>query len=98
LETLTLARRKDIPEPAAPDSLWVLMVTSMTSTAHQGWPGDVTISDLETAALPAPSLARNAKIVTIVAGVARHTGRLSAAAQARVKESLGLYLPNIPGD
>lgn len=48
------------------DLLWVLMITS---AANPPWPGDVPITDLTTAGLPAPSVVRCAKITTI--GVAR---------------------------
>ena len=41
--------------PGAPKLLWVLMVTS---AAHRGWPGDVAISDLPAAGLPAASVVR----------------------------------------
>ena len=47
-----------------PALLWVLMVTS---AANRGWTGDVTISDLTQAGLPAPSIVRPAKIATIEA-------------------------------
>ena len=45
--------------PGAPELLWVLMVTS---AANRGWPGDVVVSDLAAAGLPAPSVVRSAKI------------------------------------
>ena len=61
--------------PGAPDLLWVLMVTS---ASNRGWPGDVTITDLEAAGLPAPSVVRSAKIATIEARDAERIGRLQA--------------------
>jgi mRNA interferase MazF len=50
--------------------LWLAMITS---AEHRGWPGDVLISDLDGAGLPAPSIVRPAKIATIEA---RDAGRL----------------------
>jgi len=50
--------------------LWLAMITS---AEHYGWPGDVFISDLGSAGLPAPSIVRPAKIATIDA---RDAGRL----------------------
>ena len=63
-----------IPDaPGAPDLLWVLMVTS---AANRGWPGDVSISDLAAAGLPAASVVRPAKIATIEARDAERIGTL----------------------
>ena len=56
--------------------LWVLMITS---AAHRRWPGDVDLSNLTQAGLPAPSIVRSAKIATIEATDAEITGRLCAA-------------------
>jgi len=50
--------------------LWLVMITS---AEHRGWPGDVVISELGGAGLPAPSIVRPAKIATIDA---RDAGRL----------------------
>ena len=50
--------------PGAPDLLWVLMVTS---AANRGWPGDIAVSDLAAAGLPAACVVRSAKIATIEA-------------------------------
>jgi mRNA interferase MazF len=50
--------------------LWLAMITS---AEHSGWLGDVAISDLDHAGLPAPSIVRPAKIATIEA---RDAGRL----------------------
>jgi len=49
--------------------LWLAMITS---AEHRGWPGDVVISELGGAGLPAPSIVRPAKIATIDA---RDAGR-----------------------
>ncbi|WP_419730698.1 hypothetical protein [Lichenicola sp.] len=46
----------------------------VTSAGNRGWPGDVGISDLAEAGLPAPSVVRAAKIATIEAGDAERIG------------------------
>jgi mRNA interferase MazF len=53
--------------------LWLVMITSAT---HRGWPGDVVISDLAVAGLPAPSIVRPAKIATVDARDADGLGKL----------------------
>jgi mRNA interferase MazF len=53
--------------------LWLAMITS---AAHRGWPGDVVISDLAGAGLPALSIVRPAKIATIDARDAERLGTL----------------------
>jgi mRNA interferase MazF len=53
--------------------LWLAMITS---AEHRGWPGDVVISDLADARLPAPSIVRPAKIATIDACDAGRLGTL----------------------
>jgi len=45
--------------------LWLVMITS---AENRGWPGDVGISVLRAAGLPAPSIVRPAKIATVDAG------------------------------
>jgi len=65
--------------------LWLAMITS---AAHHRWPGDVVISDLDSAGLPAPSIVRPAKIATIDAQDAAQLGRLPASD----REPLRLYL------
>ncbi len=79
----------------APELVWVLMVTSAT---NRGWPGDVTVSDLEAAGLPARSLVRSAKIATIEAGDAQRIGHLPAGDQALVKAALRRCLARILDD
>jgi mRNA interferase MazF len=69
----------------APELLWVLMVTS---AANRGWPGDVAVSDLATAGLPAPSVVRSAKIATIEAQDAERIGQLSLEDRALVQAAL----------
>jgi mRNA interferase MazF len=58
---------------AAHGLLWLVMITS---AAHRGWPGDVIVSDLAAAGLPAPSIVRPAKIATIDAADAERLGVL----------------------
>jgi len=71
--------------PGGPELLWVLMVTS---AGNRGWPGDVAVSDLALAGLPAPSLVRSAKIATIEARDAERIGQLSAGDRAGVMAAL----------
>ena len=75
-----------IPDaPGAPSLLWVLMVTS---AGNRGGPGDVAVSDLAGAGLPAPSVVRPAKIATIEAGDAERIGCLPHADRLQVTEVL----------
>ncbi len=71
--------------PGAPELLWVLMVTS---AAHRGWPGDVVVSDLAAAGLPAPSVVRSAKIATIEAGDAERMGQLPPEDRTQVTKAM----------
>lgn len=71
--------------PGAPDLLWVLTVTS---AANRGWPGDVAISDLAEAGLPAASVVRSAKIATIEAGDAERIGTLPLEDRTQVAEAV----------
>jgi mRNA interferase MazF len=66
-------------------SLWLAMITS---AAHQGWPGDVVVSDLFRAGLPARSIVRPAKIATIDARDAEKLGLLSTVDRAAVRHYL----------
>lgn len=61
--------------------LWVLMITS---AENRGWPGDVAVSNLRSAGLPAPSVIRTAKIATIEASDAASLGKISTATLQRV--------------
>ena len=65
--------------------LWVLMITS---AENRGWDGDVAISDLAAAGLPAPSVVRPAKIATIEARDAERIGALLPAERKKVAEYL----------
>jgi mRNA interferase MazF len=71
--------------PGAPDLLWVVMVTS---AANRGWQGDVAVSDLQQAGLPAPSVVRSAKIATIGANDAEKIGQLPGADRPLVAQAL----------
>ncbi|MTJ84083.1 MAG: type II toxin-antitoxin system PemK/MazF family toxin [Telmatospirillum sp.] len=55
--------------------LWVLMITS---AENRGWPGDVGVSNLSEAGLPAESVVRTAKIATIEIKEAERIGSLPA--------------------
>ena len=71
--------------PEAPSLLWVLMVTS---AANRGWPGDVAVSDLAAAGLPAASVVRPAKIATIQAADAERIGHLPSEDRPQVATAL----------
>ena len=71
--------------------VWLAMVTS---AENRRWEGDVDVSDLDVAGLPAPSFVRPAKIATVdAARVLERVGRLTAkdarAVEARLKQFLG---------
>lgn len=53
--------------------VWVAMITS---AENRGWSGDVAVSDLAAAGLPAASIVRPAKIATIEARDAERLGAL----------------------
>lgn len=72
--------------PGAPELLWVLMVTS---AANPGWPGDVAVSDLAVAGLPAASVVRSAKIATIEARDAERIGHLPPEDRFQVAKAAG---------
>jgi mRNA interferase MazF len=75
-----------IPDaPGAPELLWVLMVTS---AANRGWSGDVAVSDLAVAGLPAASVVRSAKIATIETQDAERIGQLPPEDRTHVIEAL----------
>jgi len=61
--------------------LWLVMITS---AENRGWPGDVAISDLDEAGLPAPSIVRPAKIATIEVRDAERLGVLPASDRGAV--------------
>jgi mRNA interferase MazF len=69
--------------------LWVVMITS---AENRGWPGDVTVDNLEQAGLPAPSVIRTAKIATIEVSDATKLGKIPAALLKQVINKLGREL------
>lgn len=69
--------------------LWVAMITS---AKNRGWPGDVTVNDLEQAGLPAPSVIRTAKIATIEVSDATRLGKISATLLKQVITKIGREL------
>ncbi len=69
--------------------LWLAMITS---AANRGWPGDVPVSDLQSAGLPIPSIIRVAKIATIEARDAERLGFVAQADRAAVAQYLNRVL------
>ena len=69
--------------------LWVLMITS---AENRGWPGDIAVSNLRSAGLPAPSVIRTAKIATIEASDAARLGKISPATLQQVLARVGAEL------
>ena len=61
--------------------LWVLMITS---AENRGWSGDVAVTGLATAGLPAPSVVRTAKVATIDARDAEPLGKLASRVRGEV--------------
>jgi len=80
-------------EEGSPALLWVLMITS---ASHRRWVGDVEISDLEMVGLPAASIVRTAKIVTIEAQKAQRMGRLSASNRPTIRDQIAALLERKP--
>jgi mRNA interferase MazF len=66
--------------------LWLVMITS---AENRGWPGDVGISDLRAAGLPAPSIVRPVKIATVDARDPQRVGTLPHAEREAVASCLG---------
>jgi mRNA interferase MazF len=63
--------------------LWVLMITS---AENRSWPGDVPISDLAKAGLPAASVIRTAKIATIETKEAERLGEIDENSRMKVAD------------
>jgi mRNA interferase MazF len=61
----------------------------ITSAENRGWPGDVAITNLAEAGLPAASVIRAAKIATIDATDATKLGKVSAAQLRKVVARIG---------
>jgi mRNA interferase MazF len=74
--------------------LWVLMITS---AANRRWNNDVVVSDLHRAGLPAPSVVRCVKIVTIEAGHAERIGDLAQLDRSRIASHLRRILRGAVG-
>ena len=72
--------------------LWLVMITS---AENRGWPGDVGISDLRVAGLPAPSIVRPAKIATVDARDAQRLGALPGADRKAVAAGLRAILSTV---
>ena len=79
---------------AAHGLVWVLMITS---AENRGWDGDVAISNLDMAGLPAPSVVRCAKIATIDMGAAEYIGHLPRADQQKAAKVLARILAPASG-
>jgi mRNA interferase MazF len=79
---------------AAHGLLWLVMITS---AENRGWPGDVGISDLRAAGLPAPSIVRPAKIATVDARDAQRLGTLPGADRKAVAAGLRAILGAVLG-
>lgn len=69
---------------ATGDSLGLLWVVMITSAENRGWNGDVPVTALATAGLPAPSVVRTSKIATIESGDATRLGKVSVAVRGKV--------------
>lgn len=76
--------------------IWLAMITS---AENRGWAGDVAVSDLAAAGLPAPSIVRPAKIATIEARDAERLGVLPpsdrGAVAAYVADRFGAVLDSV---
>jgi mRNA interferase MazF len=89
---LVIARQDQAGSPAL---LWVLMITS---AVHRRWSGDIAISDIAKAGLPAPSIVRSAKIATIEAPEAGKIGCLPIADRAAVRAQIAGLLAAVLGE
>lgn len=69
--------------------LWVMMITS---AANRGWPGDIPISDIESAGLVVPSVIRPAKMAVIERRNFERWGRLAPIDVAALRDALTALL------
>ena len=76
------------------DRIGHLVMAMITSRENRGWPLDVEITDLKTAGLPHPSVARMKLFTIDERFVVRKTGRLGPTDRAAVQRSLALLLPS----
>ena len=83
---LVIARSQN---PGAPILLWVLMITS---ASHRRWIGDIEISDLVMAGLPAASIIRSAKVATVEAQDADTIGCLPPSDRFEVRTRIAALL------
>ena len=74
---------------AAHGLLWVVMITS---AENRGWPGDVTVGNIDMAGLPIPSVIRTAKIATIEAADAEKLGKVAKSLFGQVARHLAREL------
>jgi len=75
------------------EALGVLWVAMITSAENESWPGDVSISEVGRAGLPAPSIIRPAKIACIDPGrVLRRVGKLDKATARIVAQRVRRFL------
>jgi mRNA interferase MazF len=75
------------------EALGVLWVAMITSADNEGWQGDVPISDVNRAGLPAPSVIRPTKIACIdPARVLRRAGKLDKATARVVSQRVRRFL------
>lgn len=75
------------------EALGVLWVAMITSADNESWQGDVPISDVNRAGLPAPSVIRPTKIACIdPARVLRRAGKLDKATARVVSQRVRRFL------
>ena len=67
----------------------------VTSAGNREWPGDVVVSNLTEAGLPAPSVVRTAKIATIEASDAERIGCLPRVDRLHVMGALRSSLTQV---
>lgn len=73
--------------------LWTVMITS---DQNRRWPGDVPITDVAAAGLPAPSVVRTLKIATIDSVMATRVGRVDDVLLKSVQQHLSAHLALTP--
>jgi mRNA interferase MazF len=72
------------------------VLAMITSAAHQSWPGDVPLGDLESAGLKMPSLVRLKLFTLDNRFIERSVGTLAARDQATVAEAVRNFMPVKP--